>query len=113
MCDFNHFYITIEVVICARIVVRYDYYQLNYYQPLVINSVPSSIPTKLVLRNSNKSFKPNNYKLPNATFLEKFMRNMIKQPIYKILYVQVIVAIVLGIALGHFFPDIGVIKTAW
>ncbi len=96
------------MVICARIVVRYDYYQLNYYQPLVlINSVPSSIPTKLVLRNSNKSFKPNNYKLPNATFLQrKFMRNMIKQPIYKILYVQVIVAIVLGIALGH-FPDIG------
>ncbi|MEX9839497.1 cation:dicarboxylase symporter family transporter, partial [Raoultella planticola] len=30
-----------------------------------------------------------------------------KQPIYKILYVQVIVAIVLGIALGHFFPAIG------
>ncbi len=35
------------------------------------------------------------------------MRNMIKQPIYKILYVQVIVAILLGIALGHFFPDTG------
>ncbi|MTC26271.1 C4-dicarboxylate transporter DctA, partial [Providencia alcalifaciens] len=35
------------------------------------------------------------------------MRNIIKQPLYKILYVQVIVAITLGIALGHFFPDIG------
>ncbi|MCJ2228343.1 dicarboxylate/amino acid:cation symporter [Providencia rettgeri] len=32
---------------------------------------------------------------------------MIKQPIYKILYVQVIVAILLGIALGHFFPEAG------
>ncbi|MEN7468151.1 cation:dicarboxylate symporter family transporter, partial [Providencia stuartii] len=30
-----------------------------------------------------------------------------KQPLYKILYVQVIVAILFGIALGHFFPDIG------
>ncbi|SPY76863.1 C4-dicarboxylate transport protein [Providencia rustigianii] len=35
------------------------------------------------------------------------MRNIIKEPLYKILYVQVIVAITLGIALGHFFPDIG------
>ncbi|MEX0446993.1 dicarboxylate/amino acid:cation symporter [Xenorhabdus sp. SGI246] len=30
-----------------------------------------------------------------------------KKPLYKILYVQVIFAIVLGIALGHFYPDIG------
>lgn len=35
------------------------------------------------------------------------MQNIIKQPLYKILYVQVIVAILFGIALGHFFPDIG------
>ncbi|PHM27843.1 dicarboxylate/amino acid:cation symporter [Xenorhabdus budapestensis] len=30
-----------------------------------------------------------------------------KKPLYKILYVQVIFAIVLGISLGHFYPDIG------
>ncbi|MDC9593327.1 dicarboxylate/amino acid:cation symporter [Xenorhabdus sp. IM139775] len=30
-----------------------------------------------------------------------------KTPLYKILYVQVIFAILLGIALGHFYPDIG------
>ena len=30
-----------------------------------------------------------------------------KQPLYKVLYVQVIVAILLGIMLGHFYPDIG------
>lgn len=30
-----------------------------------------------------------------------------KQPLYKILYVQVIVAILLGILLGHFYPDVG------
>lgn len=30
-----------------------------------------------------------------------------KQPLYKVLYVQVIVAILLGILLGHFYPDIG------
>ena len=30
-----------------------------------------------------------------------------KQPLYKILYVQVIVAIILGILLGHFYPDVG------
>ena len=30
-----------------------------------------------------------------------------KQPLYKVLYVQVIVAIVLGIVLGHFYPDVG------
>ncbi|MBD1226612.1 dicarboxylate/amino acid:cation symporter [Xenorhabdus griffiniae] len=30
-----------------------------------------------------------------------------KKPLYQILYVQVIFAILLGIALGHFYPDIG------
>lgn len=30
-----------------------------------------------------------------------------KQPLYKVLYVQVIVAILLGILLGHFYPDVG------
>ncbi|KMJ45193.1 C4-dicarboxylate transporter [Xenorhabdus khoisanae] len=30
-----------------------------------------------------------------------------KKPLYKILYIQVIFAILLGIALGHFYPDIG------
>ncbi|OAT23509.1 dicarboxylate/amino acid:cation symporter [Proteus myxofaciens] len=30
-----------------------------------------------------------------------------KQPLYKVLYVQVIFAIVLGILLGHFYPDVG------
>ncbi|MDR0217369.1 MAG: dicarboxylate/amino acid:cation symporter [Enterobacteriaceae bacterium] len=36
------------------------------------------------------------------------MRDSVKKkPLYKILYVQVIFAIVLGIALGHFYPDIG------
>ena len=30
-----------------------------------------------------------------------------KQPLYKVLYVQVIVAILLGIMLGHFYPDVG------
>ena len=30
-----------------------------------------------------------------------------KQPLYKVLYVQVIVAILLGILLGHFYPDLG------
>jgi len=31
-----------------------------------------------------------------------------KQPFYKILYVQVLVAIAVGIALGHFYPDLAV-----
>ncbi|CAM3362282.1 citrate and C4-dicarboxylic acids transport protein (DAACS family) [Xenorhabdus nematophila ATCC 19061] len=36
------------------------------------------------------------------------MRNSLnKRPLYKILYIQVIFAILLGIALGHFYPDIG------
>ncbi|MBE8595702.1 dicarboxylate/amino acid:cation symporter [Xenorhabdus sp. BG5] len=30
-----------------------------------------------------------------------------KKPLYQILYIQVIFAILLGIALGHFYPDIG------
>ncbi|OAT47701.1 sodium:dicarboxylate symporter, partial [Proteus hauseri ATCC 700826] len=30
-----------------------------------------------------------------------------KRPIYKVLYVQVIVAIILGILLGHFYPNVG------
>ncbi|REF27334.1 aerobic C4-dicarboxylate transport protein [Xenorhabdus cabanillasii] len=36
------------------------------------------------------------------------MRHSLKnKPVYKILYVQVIFAIVLGVSLGHFYPDIG------
>lgn len=31
-----------------------------------------------------------------------------RQPLYKSLYFQVIVAIVIGIALGHFYPQLGV-----
>lgn len=30
-----------------------------------------------------------------------------KKPLYQVLYIQVIFAILLGIALGHFYPDIG------
>jgi aerobic C4-dicarboxylate transport protein len=29
------------------------------------------------------------------------------QPWYKILYIQVLVAIALGVAIGHFYPDLG------
>ncbi|MGH9916088.1 MAG: C4-dicarboxylate transporter DctA, partial [Pyrinomonadaceae bacterium] len=31
----------------------------------------------------------------------------VKKPIYTHLYFQVIVAITIGIALGHYYPDIG------
>ena len=31
-----------------------------------------------------------------------------KPPIYKILYFQVLVAVVLGVLLGHFYPSLGV-----
>lgn len=31
-----------------------------------------------------------------------------KKPIHKVLYVQVIVAIIIGIGLGHFYPDLAV-----
>ncbi|RLR49483.1 C4-dicarboxylate transporter DctA, partial [Pseudomonas aeruginosa] len=34
-------------------------------------------------------------------------RPSIYLPLYKVLYVQVIAAILLGILLGHFYPDIG------
>ena len=34
--------------------------------------------------------------------------NIVKKPIHKVLYVQVIVAIIIGIALGHFSPDFAV-----
>src|SRR5258707_6903744 len=30
-----------------------------------------------------------------------------RQPWYKILYVQVLIAIALGVAIGHFYPDLG------
>lgn len=30
-----------------------------------------------------------------------------KKPLYKVLYVQVLAAIVIGVLLGFFFPDIG------
>ena len=30
-----------------------------------------------------------------------------KKPFYKVLYVQVLAAIVIGVLLGFFFPDIG------
>ncbi|CDM91309.1 dicarboxylate/amino acid:cation symporter [Xenorhabdus bovienii] len=33
--------------------------------------------------------------------------NSKKKPLYQVLYIQVIFAILLGIALGHFYPDIG------
>ena len=33
---------------------------------------------------------------------------IVKKPIYKVLYVQVIVAIIIGIALGHFYPNLAV-----
>jgi len=31
-----------------------------------------------------------------------------RQPFYKMLYVQVLVAITIGILLGHFYPETGV-----
>jgi aerobic C4-dicarboxylate transport protein len=34
--------------------------------------------------------------------------NIVKKPIHKVLYVQVIVAIIIGIALGHYSPDFAV-----
>ncbi|CAH2805930.1 MAG: Na+/H+-dicarboxylate symporter [uncultured Paraburkholderia sp.] len=34
--------------------------------------------------------------------------NIVKKPIHKVLYVQVIVAIIIGIALGHFYPNLAV-----
>jgi len=34
--------------------------------------------------------------------------NIVKKPIHKVLYVQVIVAIIIGIALGHFYPTFAV-----
>jgi aerobic C4-dicarboxylate transport protein len=34
--------------------------------------------------------------------------NIVKKPIHKVLYVQVIVAIIIGIALGHFSPDFAI-----
>ena len=34
--------------------------------------------------------------------------NLKKPPIYKILYFQVLVAVVLGVLLGNFYPDLGV-----
>ncbi|MGH8354957.1 MAG: cation:dicarboxylate symporter family transporter, partial [Pseudomonas sp.] len=33
---------------------------------------------------------------------------MTRKPLYKSLYVQVLVAIAIGIALGHFYPETGV-----
>ena len=33
--------------------------------------------------------------------------NLKKPPIYKILYFQVLVAVVLGVLLGHFYPSLG------
>src|ERR1700754_4569826 len=33
---------------------------------------------------------------------------IVKKPIHKVLYVQVIVAIIIGIALGHFYPRLAV-----
>ncbi|MBW9140069.1 cation:dicarboxylase symporter family transporter, partial [Rhizobium pusense] len=33
---------------------------------------------------------------------------MVKKPIHKVLYVQVIVAIIIGIALGHYYPTLAV-----
>ena len=30
-----------------------------------------------------------------------------KKPVYKILYVQVLIAITVGVLLGHFYPSIG------
>lgn len=31
-----------------------------------------------------------------------------KKPIHKVLYVQVIVAIIVGIVLGHFYPNLAI-----
>lgn len=33
-----------------------------------------------------------------------------KKPFYKVLYVQVLAAIVIGVLLGFFFPDIGAVN---
>ena len=33
-----------------------------------------------------------------------------KKPLYKVLYVQVLAAIVIGVLLGFFFPDIGALS---
>ncbi len=30
-----------------------------------------------------------------------------KLPLYRVLYIQVIIAIIFGILLGHFYPDVG------
>ena len=32
---------------------------------------------------------------------------MTKQPWYKVLYIQVIIAIIIGVALGYFYPNAG------
>jgi aerobic C4-dicarboxylate transport protein len=37
----------------------------------------------------------------------KLTTNLKKPPIYKILYFQVLVAVVLGVLLGNFYPDLG------
>src|ERR1700757_4970767 len=34
--------------------------------------------------------------------------NIVKKPIHKVLYVQVIIAIMIGIALGHYSPDFAI-----
>ena len=36
-----------------------------------------------------------------------------RQPLYKSLYVQVIVAIAIGILLGHYYPETGVALSRW